>query len=126
MEVDSKTDNDSTNKTGTIRAYFSILHHKGAKTTDPLQGKDRYGGGRSKTTNSLKTTIKKVKKSGQKKGIYGPKGAKSRIGKDFKKKLQRSDSSQMVIGDYFAKKMGIIGLDLPSVEELPGEIPRNL
>ena len=71
-------------------------------------GEDRYGGGRSKTTKSLTITMKKVQKSGNKMGIIGPKGAKSRIGKGIKKKLQNSDSSQMVIGDYFSRKVGII------------------
>ena len=120
MEVeDDRSYNDSTKYKGTIRAYFTKLHHKGAKPTKPLQREYRFGGGSRTMTNSLKTTMKKVRKSGKKTGILATRGAKSRIGRDLMKQKQGSDSSQMEIGKFFPRKVGIIGPGLAKIGRIP-------
>ena len=129
MDVDNgKSDHKSTsnNTKGTIRAYFSNMHYKGAKPTKPYHGEDKYGGGSKHTTNSLKTTMKKVHKSRKKTGIISTRGAKSRIERELMKKKQGSDSSQMVIGRYFPRKEGIIGPGLSQYGRIPlGEIKKT-
>ena len=113
MDVDNgKPDNNSTSNTinkGTIRAYFSNMHFKGAKHTKPYHGETKYGGGSKQMTTFLKTTMKPVQKSRKKTGIISKKGAKSRIGRELSRKYKGSDSSQMEIGSYFSRKEEIIG-----------------
>ena len=120
MEVEEdKTVNNSNEHKGTIRAFYNTIYHKGAKTTKPLQGEDRNGGGSSTMMKSLKTTMKKVRKSGKKTGITTTRGAKSRIGREFMKQKQGSDSSQMEIRRFFPRKVGIIGPGSAKIGRIP-------
>ena len=107
MEVDE-------NK-GTIRAYFSNILFQGHRPTKPIQRKGKNVGGSkgSKCASSnLTTTMKKSKKSGKKMGILETKGAKSKRKREQLTRGVGPDSSQMVIRNYFTKKLGIIGTGL--------------
>ena len=97
---------------GTIRAYFTKVHLKGMKPTNPFQGDRKNGGGSSITTSNLKTTMKKVRNSKKKMGVLPKRGAKSRMVREQLTREQKSVSSQMEIRHFFSKKVGIIGSEL--------------
>ena len=113
MDVSEEQNNHDSNKyQGTIRAYFSKVHLKGMKPTNPFQGDRKNGGGSSITTSNLKTTMKKVRNSKKKMGVLPKRGAKSRMVREQLTREQKSVSSQMEIRHFFSKKEGIIGSGL--------------
>ena len=112
MDVDKEQNVNDSNKNknkGTIRAYFSQLLLKGMKTTNHFQEGRINGGGSSTTTTRLKTTMKKVRISKKKMGIFPKRGAKSRMLREQLTRDQKSVSSQMEIRQFFSKDDGIIG-----------------
>ena len=116
MDVSEElNDHDSNKYQGTIRAYFTKVHLKGMKPTNPFQGDRKNGGGSSITTTNpnLKTTMKKkVRNSKKKMGVLPKRGAKSRMVREQLTREQKSVSSQMEIRHFFSKKEGIIGSGL--------------